>query len=23
MREFSLLDPGPFLQKLCLVNRPY
>jgi len=23
MREFSLLDLGPFSQNLCLVNRPY
>jgi len=23
MREFSLLNLGPFSQKLCLVNRPY
>jgi len=22
MREFSLLNLGPFSQKLCLVNRP-
>jgi len=23
MRESSLLNMGPFSQKLCLVNRPY